>query len=112
MLMEVMGLHMPGTAFINPGTALRDALTVAATERVMRITALGEEYTPLSEVVDEKSIVNAMVGLAATGGSTNHAIHLVAIAARPACGSTGTTSTNCRASPRCSPASTRTAAPT
>lgn len=80
MLMEVMGLHMPGAAFVNPGTALRDALTVAATERVLRITALGEDYTPLCEVVDERSIVNAMVGLAATGGSTNHAIHLVAIA--------------------------------
>jgi phosphogluconate dehydratase len=71
---------MPGTAFVNPGTALRDALTVAATERVLRITALDGEYTPLCEVVDERSIVNAMAGLAATGGSTNHAIHLVAIA--------------------------------
>jgi len=80
MLMEVMGLHMPGTAFVNPGTSLRDALTVAATERVLRITALGDEYTPLAHTVDEKAIVNAMVGLAATGGSTNHAIHLVAIA--------------------------------
>jgi phosphogluconate dehydratase len=79
-LMEVMGLHMPGTAFVNPGTTLRDALTVAATERVLRITALGDNYTPLCDVVDERSIVNAMVGLAATGGSTNHAIHLVAIA--------------------------------
>jgi phosphogluconate dehydratase len=80
MLMEVMGLHMPGSAFVNPGTALRDALTVAATERVLRITALGDAYTPLCDVIDERSIVNAMVGLAATGGSTNHAIHLVAIA--------------------------------
>ncbi|GAB6196168.1 phosphogluconate dehydratase [Lysobacter xanthus] len=80
MLMEVMGLHMPGTAFVNPGTSLRDALTVAATERVLRITALGDAYTPMCDVVDERSIVNAMVGLAATGGSTNHAIHLVAIA--------------------------------
>jgi phosphogluconate dehydratase len=80
MLMEVMGLHMPGTAFVNPNTALRDALTVAATERVLRITALGEEYAPLAQQVDERAIVNAMVGLAATGGSTNHAIHLVAIA--------------------------------
>ncbi|AXK73367.1 phosphogluconate dehydratase [Lysobacter sp. TY2-98] len=80
MLMEVMGLHMPGTAFVNPGTALRDALTVAATERVLQITALGRDYTPLSQSVDERAIVNAMVGLAATGGSTNHAIHLVAIA--------------------------------
>ena len=80
MLMEVMGLHMPGSAFVQPGTALRDALTVAATERVLQATALGEDYTPLAQAVDEKAIVNAMVGLAATGGSTNHAIHLVAVA--------------------------------
>ena len=80
MLLEVMGLHMPGTAFVNPGTTLRDALTVAATERALQITALGDQYTPLARTVDEKAIVNAMVGLAATGGSTNHAIHLVAIA--------------------------------
>ncbi|HVR82458.1 MAG TPA: phosphogluconate dehydratase [Luteimonas sp.] len=80
MLMEVMGLHMPGTAFVNPGTPLRDALTVAATERALQITALGNDYTPLAHTVDEKAMVNALVGLAATGGSTNHAIHLVAIA--------------------------------
>jgi phosphogluconate dehydratase len=80
MLMEVMGLHVPGTAFVNPGTPLRDALTVAATECALQITALGENYTPLAHTLDEKAIVNAMVGLAATGGSTNHAIHLVAIA--------------------------------
>jgi phosphogluconate dehydratase len=80
MLMEVMGLHLPGTAFVNPGTPLRDALTVAATEQALRITALGDDYRPLARTVDEKAIVNAMVGLAATGGSTNHAIHLVAIA--------------------------------
>src|SRR3546814_17811181 len=80
MLMEVMGLHMPGTAFVNPGTPLRDALTVAATEQALRITALGDQYIPLAHTVDEKALVNAMVGLAATGGSTNHAIHLVAIA--------------------------------
>ena len=80
MLMEVMGLHMPGTAFINPGTPLRDALTVAATEQALHATALGGHYRPLAHTVDEKAIVNAMVGLAATGGSTNHAIHLVAVA--------------------------------
>jgi len=80
MLMEVMGLHMPGSAFVQPGTALRDALTVAATERVLQATTLGNDYTPLAHAVDEKAIVNAMVGLAATGGSTNHAIHLVAVA--------------------------------
>ena len=80
MLMEMMGLHMPGAAFVNPNTPLRDALTVAATEQALRITALGDDYRPLAHTVDEKAIVNAMVGLAATGGSTNHAIHLVAMA--------------------------------
>ncbi len=80
MLLEVMGLMMPGAAFVNPGTALRDALTVAATERALQITALGQNYTPLAKTLDEKAIVNALVGLAATGGSTNHAIHLVAVA--------------------------------
>ncbi|TVS11713.1 MAG: phosphogluconate dehydratase [Wenzhouxiangella sp.] len=80
MLMEVMGLHLPGAAFINPNTPLRDALTLAAAERACEITAAGEHYTPIGRTVDEKALVNAMVGLAATGGSTNHAIHLVAIA--------------------------------
>ena len=80
MLMEVMGLHLPGTAFVNPGTTLRDALTVAAAEQALRITALGDDYRPIGHTVDEKAIVNAMVGLAATGGSTNHVIHLVAMA--------------------------------
>jgi phosphogluconate dehydratase len=80
MLMEVMGLHMPGSAFIPPGTPLRDALTVATTEQVLRITSLGDDYRPLARTVDEKAIVNALVGLAATGGSTNHALHLVAMA--------------------------------
>ena len=80
MLLEMMGLHVPGTAFVNPGTALRDALTVAATEIVLQHTALGDAYRPLADTLNEKAIVNAMVGLAATGGSTNHAIHLVAVA--------------------------------
>lgn len=80
MLMEVMGLHMPGSAFVNPNTPLRDALTVAATEQALRISHLGDDYRPIGRTVDEKAIVNAMVGLAATGGSTNHALHLVAIA--------------------------------
>lgn len=79
MLMEVMGLHLPGSAFVPPNTPLRDALTVAAAEQALRITALGDDYRPLARTVDEKAIVNAMVGLAATGGSTNHALHLVAI---------------------------------
>ncbi len=80
MLMEVMGLHLPGSAFINPGTPLREAMTRATAQRVAKITALGEDYTPLCEVVDERAIVNAIVGLHATGGSTNHTIHLIAMA--------------------------------
>jgi phosphogluconate dehydratase len=80
MFLEMMGLMLPGMAFVNPGTTLRDALTVAATERALAITSLREDYTPLAHTLDEKAMVNAMVGLAATGGSTNHAIHLVAIA--------------------------------
>jgi len=80
MLMEVMGLHLPGAAFIPPNTPLRDALTQAAAQRAARITALGDEYLPVGRVVDERTIVNAIVGLLATGGSTNHTLHLVAIA--------------------------------
>ena len=80
MMMEVMGLHLPGAAFVSPNTPLRDALTIAATLRAAKITGLGDEYRPIGRVVDEKAIVNAMVGLMATGGSTNHFIHLPAIA--------------------------------
>ncbi|MDP3458628.1 MAG: phosphogluconate dehydratase [Hyphomonas sp.] len=81
MLMEVMGLHLPGAAFPNPGTALRAALTRAATHRAAAITAQGKEYLPAGELVDARSIVNGIVGLMATGGSTNHALHIPAIAA-------------------------------
>lgn len=80
MLMEVMGLHLPGTAFITPNTPLRDALTTAAAQRAVQISALGKTYIPVGHVVDEKAIVNAIVALLATGGSTNHTLHLVAIA--------------------------------
>lgn len=80
MLMEIMGLHMPGAAFINPGTPLREAVTKATVKRASEITSLGDNYTPLAKIVDEKSIVNAIVGLMATGGSTNHALHIPAIA--------------------------------
>ncbi len=80
MLMEAMGLHVPGTAFVPPNTDLRAALTEAATERACRITDLGRDYSPLSKVVTEKSLVNAIVTLLATGGSTNHSIHWIAIA--------------------------------
>ena len=80
MLMEVMGLHLPGSAFVNPNTPLRDALTRAATKRAAAITHLGNEFTPIGKMIGEKTIVNAIVGLLATGGSTNHTLHLVAIA--------------------------------
>ena len=80
MLMEIMGLHMPGAAFITPGTPLRDALTVAASQRAVAISQQGGQYTPVSQIVDEKCMVNAIVGLLATGGSTNHTLHLPAIA--------------------------------
>jgi len=80
MMMEVMGLHLPGAAFVNPDTPLRDALTAEAAKRAAAITPRGSEYTPIGHVVDERAIVNAIVGLLATGGSTNHTMHLVAIA--------------------------------
>jgi phosphogluconate dehydratase len=80
MMMEIMGLHLPGAAFVNPNTPLRDALTRAATQRAATTTALGDEYLPMARLVDERAIVNAIVGLLATGGSTNHTIHLVAMA--------------------------------
>jgi phosphogluconate dehydratase len=80
MLMEVMGLHLPGSAFIHPHTPLRDALTAAAAERVLDLTVERGNYTPIGHVVDEKAIVNGIVALLATGGSTNHTLHLVAIA--------------------------------
>ncbi|MGJ8624186.1 MAG: phosphogluconate dehydratase [Yoonia sp.] len=80
MLMEFMGLHLPGASFVNPGTPLREALTVAATERALQISALGNQYTPVCDVLDEKAFVNGIVGLMATGGSTNLVIHLPAMA--------------------------------
>ncbi|GAB2891777.1 phosphogluconate dehydratase [Paralcaligenes ginsengisoli] len=80
MLMEVMGLHLPGSAFITPNTPLRDALTRAAAQQAIQITAQTSSFTPVAEVISEKTIVNGIVGLLATGGSTNHTLHLVAIA--------------------------------
>ena len=80
MMMEMMGLHLPGSAFVHPNTPLRDALVAAAPRRAVEIGANGNAYAPISQVVDEKSVVNAMVGLMATGGSTNHTLHLVAMA--------------------------------
>jgi phosphogluconate dehydratase len=80
MLMEIMGLHLPGSAFVNPNTPLREALTRAAAQRAAQLWAHGSDYRPLAQIVDERAIVNAIVGLLATGGSTNHTIHLLAMA--------------------------------
>ncbi|MFE3458037.1 phosphogluconate dehydratase [Nocardiopsis aegyptia] len=81
MLMEVMGLHLPGASFEQPGTPLREAFTAEAGRRVLGHTALGQHHTPIGEQIDERAIVNAVVALLATGGSTNHTLHLVAMAA-------------------------------
>ena len=80
LVVEIMGLHLPGSSFVNPGTPLRDALTDAAARQVTRITDLGDTYRPIGHIVDAKAIVNGLVGLLATGGSTNHTMHLVAVA--------------------------------
>ena len=80
MMMEMMGLHVPASAFVNPGTKLRQELTRAATHRVTQIGWTGDDYRPIGHCVDEKAIINACIGLLATGGSTNHAIHLPAMA--------------------------------
>ena len=80
LVVEVMGLHLPGAAFVAPNTPLRDALTAATVERVAALTRLGAEWLPIGRLVDERAVVNAVVALLATGGSTNHTMHLVAIA--------------------------------
>ena len=80
MMMEVMGLHLPGSAFVNPGTPLREAFVRQSAKHVASVTALGDNYIPFCDIIDECAIINAAIGLHATGGSTNHAIHLVAMA--------------------------------
>ncbi|WP_417810781.1 phosphogluconate dehydratase [Thalassospira alkalitolerans] len=80
MLMEIMGLHLPGAAFVNPNTDLRDALTEEAARRALQITKLGNDYRPVGKILDEKAFVNGIIGLLATGGSTNHTLHLPAMA--------------------------------
>lgn len=80
MMVEAMGLQLPGSSFVNPGTPLRDALTQFAAQQITRITALGNDYRPLGHVVDAKTLINALVALLASGGSSNHCIHLIAIA--------------------------------
>ena len=79
-ILEAMGLQLPGSSFVNPGTLLRERLTRETCHQIARITALGSDYRPLGEIVDERALVNAIVALLATGGSTNHTMHLVAIA--------------------------------
>jgi phosphogluconate dehydratase len=81
LMLELMGLHLPGASFVNPGTPLRAALTRATARQVLKFTAASEDFRPIGLAVDEKALVNAIVGLLATGGSTNHTIHLIAIAA-------------------------------
>jgi phosphogluconate dehydratase len=81
MLMEIMGLHLPGSTFVNPGTALRDEITKASAQQALSLTALGNNYTPIGQIYDEKAVVNGVVGLLATGGSTNHTMHIIAMAA-------------------------------
>ncbi|MFQ3249873.1 phosphogluconate dehydratase [Glaciecola sp.] len=80
LVVEVMGLHLPGASFVNPGTPLRDALTKAASVQATRLTDLGDNYMPIGHIVDAKAMVNGIVALLATGGSTNHTMHLVAVA--------------------------------
>jgi phosphogluconate dehydratase len=80
MMMEIMGLHLPGSSFVNPYTPLRDELTKEASRQVLKFTALSDDYRPIAHMVSEKAIINAVIGLLATGGSTNHTMHLIAIA--------------------------------
>lgn len=80
MMMDVMGLHLPGGTFVNPDTPLREAITVASAQQVTKRTQLGDDYMPVGRMIDERSFVNAIVGLMATGGSTNHTMHLIAMA--------------------------------
>ncbi len=80
MLMEVMGLHLPGSSFVNPGDKLRESLTALVTERIVKLTQVGGTYIPMCDIVSEHAVINGIIGLLASGGSTNLTIHLVAIA--------------------------------
>lgn len=80
MLMEIMGLHLAGASFVNANTPLRDALTEEASLKLLELSSLGSNYMPMGKMIDEKSFVNAIVGLLATGGSSNHTLHLIAMA--------------------------------
>ena len=110
--MEVMGLHLPGAAFVHPHDDLRHALTVAATQRVVELSRQKGAAQPIGEMLDERSFVNAIVGLHATGGSTNHTLHLPAMAAAAGINLTWQDFLPIfRRSPRCWPESIRMAAP-
>jgi phosphogluconate dehydratase len=80
MMVEMMGLHLPGSSFVNPNTPLRDELTKQTARQVLKFTSMGDDYRPIGHAINEKAILNALIGLLATGGSTNHTMHLVAIA--------------------------------
>ena len=108
MLMEIMGLHLPGASFVNPDTPLRDALTREATKRALSLSALGNDYRPAGEVLDEKAFVNGIVGLMATGGSTNLVLHMPAMARAAGIILAPRISTRSRRSRRFWPRSTRT----
>ncbi|TBL71634.1 phosphogluconate dehydratase, partial [Klebsiella oxytoca] len=79
-VMEAMGLHLPGSSFVHPDTPLREALTEAAAKQIVRLTENSGNYLPIGQLVDEKVIVNGIIVLLATGGSTNLTMHLVAMA--------------------------------
>ena len=111
MLLEAMGLHVPGTAFINPADGQRELLTREAMRSVLAITR-NKRFAPIGRVVDERCIVNAMVALLATGGSTNHLIHWVAVARAAGITIDWNDFPGSRAWCRCWPASIPTAAPT
>ncbi|MCL9683293.1 phosphogluconate dehydratase [Legionella maioricensis] len=82
LIVEIMGLQLPGSSFINPNTPLRDELTKAAARQVLSLTDLSRDYMPIGQMIDAKSIVNGIIGLLASGGSTNHTMHLIAVASR------------------------------
>ena len=79
-VLEALGLQLPGSSFVNPDDPMRELLTQYACHQLCRITSLGTDYRPIGEIIDEKSIVNALVAILASGGSTNHTMHLIAIA--------------------------------
>ena len=101
MVVEFMGMQLPGSSFVHPDAPLREALTAAAARQVTRMTGNGNEWMPLGKMFDEKVVVNGIVALLATGGSTNHTMHLVAMAPRRELSLTGTISPTCQTCCRC-----------